>query len=94
MSTRLSEGGLAGSTPSIDEGEDRSIGSITERAEAADEGGLGQLDRQPAPLAGEARQVDLTSYFSSPLKDPKPHTISITKTVGMDAQASVNGMSA
>ena len=37
MSTRLSEGGLAGSAPSIDEGEDRSIGSITERAEAADE---------------------------------------------------------
>ncbi|MFN8469852.1 MAG: ABC transporter permease [Caldilineaceae bacterium] len=37
MSTRLSGGGLSGSTPSIDEGEDRSIGSITERAEAADE---------------------------------------------------------
>ena len=48
----------------------------------------------PEMKAGEARQVDLTSYFSSPLKDPKPHTISITKTVGMDAQASVNGMSA
>lgn len=37
MSTQLSEGGLAGSAPSIDEAEDRSIGSITERAEAADE---------------------------------------------------------
>ncbi len=37
MSTQLSEGGLAGSAPSIDEAEDHSIGSITERAEAADE---------------------------------------------------------
>ena len=35
--TRISEGGLAGSAPSLDETEDRSIGSITERAEAADE---------------------------------------------------------
>jgi peptide/nickel transport system permease protein len=37
MSTRISEGGIAGSAPSIDEAEDRSIGSIAERTEAADE---------------------------------------------------------
>jgi len=48
----------------------------------------------PEMKAGEARQVDLTSYFSSPLKDPKPHAISITQPVGVSAQSSVNGMTA
>ncbi len=48
----------------------------------------------PEMKAGEQRVVDLSAYFSSPLKDPKPHAISITKTVGMDAQSAVNGMTA
>lgn len=37
MSTQLSKGSVAGGAPALDETEDRSIGSITERAEAADE---------------------------------------------------------
>ena len=40
MSTHLSErteGGVTGSTPFIDEAEDRSIGTVDERLEAADE---------------------------------------------------------
>ena len=48
----------------------------------------------PEMKAGEKRDIDLTSYFSSPLKDPKPHAIAIEKSVGMDAQSSVNGMNA
>lgn len=48
----------------------------------------------PEMKAGERRDVDLLSYFSSPLKDPKPQALSITKTSGMDAQASVSGTTA
>lgn len=48
----------------------------------------------PEMKAGEKRDVDLTSYFSSKLKDPHPKAISIEKTVGMDAQSAVNGMTA
>lgn len=48
----------------------------------------------PEMKAGESRQVNLEQYFSSPLKDPKPKAISIEKTVGMDAQSSVQGMTA
>lgn len=48
----------------------------------------------PEMKAGEARPVDLAAYFNSPLKDPKPHAISITQTAGMEAQESVSGMAA
>ena len=48
----------------------------------------------PEMKAGEQRVVDLSAYFASPLKDPKPHAISIAKTTGMDAQAAVEGMTA
>ena len=37
MSTQLTESGMAGGAPAIDDAEDRSIGSIAERAEASEE---------------------------------------------------------
>lgn len=37
MSTQLTESGMAGGAPAVDDAEDRSIGSIAERAEASDE---------------------------------------------------------
>lgn len=48
----------------------------------------------PEMKAGEQRIVDLSAYFNSPLKDPKPHSVSISKTVGMDATAAADGMRA
>lgn len=48
----------------------------------------------PEMKAGEAREVDLTAYFSSPLKDPKPTGLSISKSSGQGAQSSVTGMTA
>ncbi len=48
----------------------------------------------PEMKAGERREIDLTDYFDSKLKEPQPHAVSITKNAGMDAQQTVEGMRA